>query len=189
MFWKQHPKQGDTNFSNLNAAEIVSKVSGVYSDFNEQGQLVKPRASLPCSWFAARECFMIAYDAEFQVLPETLHNSYHFVFRELSFFVDDNLCKDFNLSLNIAAKCRSERMQALGISEDEAFCRVCIASKGVTVQDREEICAQLAHEVTCPKQHLALLAETLAYCSELHRAMRDEWATFSNLVAFRKKKK
>ncbi len=165
-----------------------SRVGGIYADFNEQGQLVKPRSSLPCPWFAVRECFMIAYETEYLELPEDLRNSYHFVYGELSFFVNDDLCKDFNYSLNIAAKCRFERSRTLGIPEDEAFCRKLIASDTVKIQDRKEIWTHLAREETCPRQHLLLLAETLTYCGELHRAMYNEWAAFANLIAYRKKK-
>jgi len=188
MFWKQRPRQGDTNVNNLDAAKIVSKVGEVYADFNEKEQLVKPSSSLPCPWSVVRECFMKAYETEYLELTENLRDSYHFMYGELSFFVDDNLCKDFNSSLNIAAKCRFEQSQKLGLSKDETFYRKFIASDAVKVQNREEIWADLAREETCPRQHLILLAETLTYCSALHRSMWDEWAAFANLIAYRKKK-
>ena len=188
MFWKQRHRQGDTNVNNLDTGEIVSKVGEIYAKFNEQGQLVKPQSSLPCSWFAVRECFMIAYEKEYLELPKNLHDSYHHVYRELAFFIDDDLCKDFNSSLDIAAKCRFERVRKLGISEDETFCRKFIAFYALRIQDRKEIWDHLAHEETCPRQHLLLLAETLTYCSELYRAMWNEWAAFANLIAYRKKK-
>lgn len=186
MFWKQRPRQGDV--SNLDAGEIVSKVAGIYADLNEQGQLVKPRSILPCSWFVVRECFMADYETEYLKMPENVRESYHHVYRELSFFVDDDLCKDFNASLNTAAKCRFERSRKLGLKQDETFCRNFIASTAVITQNREEIWAHLTHEETCPKKDLLLLAETLTYCSELYRAMWDEWAAFANLVAYRSKK-
>jgi hypothetical protein len=131
---------------------------------------------------------MIAYETEYLDLPEETQNSYQFVYRELSFFVEDELYKDFNSSLDVAARCQSERLRKSGITEDESFCRKFIASAAVKVQDRKEIWAHLAREETCPRQHLLLLAETLAYCSGLHRAMWDEWAAFASLVAYRKKK-
>lgn len=187
MFWKPRSRQCDTDVNNLDAGEVVSKIGGIYADLTEQGQLVKPRSSLPRPWFVVRECFMIAYETEYLELPQNLHDSYHFVYRELSFFVDDDLCKDFNCSLNIAAKCRFERLRKYGISGDESFCRKFIASNLLKFHRREEIWSHLASEETCPRQHLLLLAEPLAYCSELHRAMWDEWAAFANLIAYRKK--
>lgn len=188
MFWNQRHRQGDTNVNNLDAGEIVSKVGEIYADLNEEGQLVKPCSSLPCSWFVVRECFMIAYEAEYLELPENIRDSYHFVYGEQSFFVDDDLWNDFNSSLNIAAKCRFERVRKLGLSTDETSCRNWIASVAVKVQDREEIWASLAREKTCPRQYLIVLAETLAYCSALHRAMWDEWAAYANLIAYRNNK-
>ena len=186
MFWKKQPPRIAQNAHIHDAAEIVSKVGLIFAKYNDRGQLVKPRSSLPCSWFAARECFMSAYKAEYLELPESLQNSYHQVYVELAFFVEDDLCKDFNNSLNIAAKCRSERHRGLGRYEDETFCKKFIASKSVITQNRKEIWTHLAHEETCPTQHLRLLAETLSHCSQLHHAMWDEWATFANLISFRK---
>lgn len=183
---EQPHRQAHTNINNLVAREIVSKVGEIFADFNEQGQLVKPRSSLPCSWFAVRECFMNAYETDYLEVPKDLRFSYHLVYRELSFFIDDDLCEDFNSSWNIAAKCAFARFQALGIPADEAFCKNYIASHLVTSQDRKEIWANLAREETCPRQHLLLLWEILAYCSELHRVMWNEWAAFENLLAYRK---
>jgi hypothetical protein len=142
---------------------------------------------LPCSWFAARECFLVAYEREYLALPEQLHGSYNLVYSELSFFVDDDLCEDFDRSLDIAAKCRSERLRTIGIQEDEALCRQLLASCTVKAQHRQEILTHLRHEDTCPRVHLLHLAETLVYCSELYRAMSHEWAAFANLVAFKTK--
>ena len=62
----------EVNTSNLDASDIVSQVGGIYAGLNERDQLVKPRSSLPCSWFAARECFMRAYEREYLVLDENL---------------------------------------------------------------------------------------------------------------------
>jgi len=188
MFWKQCPRRGDDSASKSDPAEIVSKVGEIYAAFCERHQLVKPRSSLPCPWFVVRECFMVAYEEEYLALPESLRDSYHHVYRELSFFVDDDLYKSFNSSLEIAAKCRFEEDRKRGKSRDMAFYRADIASQAVKVQDRKEILADLAHEVACPGQHVLLLAETLAYCSGLYRAMWDEWAAFANLIAYRKKR-
>ncbi len=187
MFWKQHHRQKATNFNDLDASEIVSQVSGIYADLNDQDQLVKPRSSLPCPLFTVRECFMTAYEKEYLQLSEKLRNSYHHVYRELAFFVDDELYNKFNASLNIAVKCRFEQEQKYGISQTEDFYRKLIASSSVTIQNRKAIWESLANEKTCPRHDLILLAETLSYCSESYRALWDEWAAFSNLVAYRKK--
>jgi hypothetical protein len=170
----------------LYASDIVSQVGGIYADLNEQGYLIKPCSSLPCSWFAVRECFMTAYEAEYLQLSETIRNSYHHVYRELAFFVDDGLCDEFNASLTVAAKCRSERLRKMGLPEDEAFSRRVIASPTVKIEDRKAIWEHLRQEETCPRDDLLLLAETLAYCGEMHRALWNEWAAYANLIAYRK---
>ena len=190
MFWKKRPTQGYAGGANLDAGDVVSQVGEVYADLSARRQLVKPRSRLPCSWFAVRECFVVAYEREFLELTEEPQNSYHQVYRELAFFVDDNLCEQFNHALTIAVKCRCELLRQNGISEDEAFSRSHIASSSVTVQDREEIWAVLGNRFleTCPTQHLLLLAETMSHCGELYRAMGDEWSAFDNLLSFRKKK-
>ncbi len=172
----------------MDAGEIVSRVAEVYGDLNEQRQLVKPRSSLPCSWFSARESFFKAYKEEYLELTKEVDLSYHNVYTELAFFVDDDLCTSFNRSLDVAAKCRSERMRNLGVAEDESFCRQFIASPATRIQDRKEIWNQLTSEETCPRHHLVLLAETLVYCGALYRAMYDEWVAFANLLAYQYKK-
>lgn len=187
MFWKQRHRKDAANVSHLDASEIVSQVGGIYADLNDQGQLVKPRSSLPCPWFTVRECFMITYEAEYLQLPENIRNSYLHVYRELAFFVDDRLCNEFHASLNVAAKCRSERLRETGLAEDEAFSRRFIASDTVTIQDRKAIWEHLGYEKTCPRHDLLLLAETLTYCGELNRALWNEWAAFANLIAYRQK--
>jgi hypothetical protein len=189
MFWKKNLHQGKNIADNFNAGDIVSKIAGIFADFNEKDQLVKPQSSLPCSWFASRECFMIAYNSEYAELSEELRHSYHFIYRELAFFIEDDLYDAFNVSLNIAVACRIKKLRAMGLSGlslDEDFCRRRIATGSVKIQRREEILKHLSQEETCPKQHLLLLAEILTYCSELHRAMWDEWVAFSNMVAYRK---
>ena len=57
MFWKERPRQGDTNVNDLDAAEIVSKVGDVYADLNEKEQLVKPSSRLPCTLSVVRVVF------------------------------------------------------------------------------------------------------------------------------------
>jgi hypothetical protein len=57
----------------------------------------------------------------------------------------------------------------------------------VTGQDRKAIWESLSYEETCPRHDLLLLAETLTFCSELHRALDNEWAAFANLIAYRQK--
>lgn len=187
MFWKKRHQQDAPNITHLFASDIVSRVGGIYADFNDQGYLVKPRSSLPCSWFTVRECFMTAYEAEYLQLSETIRNSYGHVYRELAFFVVDGLCNEFNASLNVAAKCRSERLRKVGLAEDEAFSRRYIASDTVKIEDRKAIWEHLRQEETCPRHNLLLLAETLTYCGEMHRALWNEWAALENLTAYRKK--
>ena len=189
MLRKQRSRQSTTDISYSDAAEIVSQVGEVYAHPNEQEQLVKPRSSLPCPWYIVRESFIVAYETEYLELPENLQESYHHLYRELAFFIGDELYKDFNSSLSVAAKNRIERVQKLGLSEDESSCRNHIAHIGVKAQTREEIWDRLvANETTCPRQHLIVLAETLGYCSSLFRVMWDEWAAYATLIAHQKKK-
>jgi hypothetical protein len=121
-------------------------------------------------------------------LPVELHDSYHQIYSELAFFVDDEESVRFGLSLDVAAKCRSERMQTLGVIEDESSCRRFLASSTIKLQSRKEIWERLSAEKTCPRSHLLLLAETLCFCGGLYRAMYDEWAAYANLIAFQDKK-
>ena len=193
MFSKQRRQHDDTSPSPLDAGDIVSQVGLVYADLNEEDYLVKPRSRLPCSWFTARECFMIAYEAHYLQLPQNVHDSCHHVYPELAFFVDEDLWRDFNTSLAVASRCRSSRLREMGFSElpsaqDEALSRKLIASFGVKGMDRKQIWEGLSQETTCPRQNLLLLAETLTYCGELYRAMFDEWVAYANLIAFQKKK-
>lgn len=189
MFRKQRSGQNLADISYSDAAEIASQTGEIYANLNEQGLLVKPRSSLPCSWYAVRESFVIAYETEYLELPENLHDSYHHVYRELAFFIGDELFKDFNSSLGVAAMNRFEREQKLGLSVDESSCRNHIAHIGVKTQTREEIWDSLvASETTCPREHLVVLAETLGYCSSLFRTMWDEWAAYATVIAHQKKK-
>jgi hypothetical protein len=184
MFWKTR-KSADV--ANLSAGEIVSRVSEIYADLNEQDCLIKPQSKLPCSWFGARESFMVAYQTEYLNLSEELRHGYHHIYRELAFFVDDDLCEQFNASLDVAVRCRSERLKEIRVFEEETRSRNKIASQSVKMQNRKEIWEGLAHEKTCPRNDLLVLTEILAYCAGLHRAMWDEWAAFANLIACRKK--
>ncbi len=155
--------------------------------WNERRQLVKPRSSLPASWFTVRECLHRAFELEYVTINEEVKNSYHHVYRELAFFVEDEQCAKFNAALDIAVSCRVERMKSMGIAQDAASCRSFIASEAVKAQKGEEIWDQLAEEVTCPRKDLLVLANTLIYCSAMYRTMWDEWAAFTNLVAARQK--
>lgn len=184
MSRKQRTGQNLTDISYTDAAEIASRTGEVYANLNEQGLLVKPRSSLPCPWYIVRESYIIAYETEYLELPENLHDSYHHVYRELAFFIGDELFEDFNSSLGVAAMNRFEREQKLGLSVDESSCRNQIAHIGVKAQTREEIWDSLvASETTCPRRHLVVLAETLGYCSSLFRSMWDEWAAYATVIA------
>lgn len=188
MFWKQRQKQDPININLIDAIEVVSQVGGIYADLNDQHLLVKPRSSLPRSWFAVRECFMVAYEAEHLRLSENIQNAYHYVYPQLAFFVDDDIYSQFNTSLDIAARCRSERIRKMGFAEEVALSKNIIASESVVIQDRKEIEEHLAQEDTCPKHDLLLLVETLSYCATLHRAMSNEWSAFLSLITYRQKK-
>ena len=189
MFRKQRRRQDTTDVNYSDAAEIVSQTGQVYADLNEPGQLVKPRSSLPCPWYIVRESFLVAYEIEYPELPENLQDSYHHLYIELAFFIDDELYNDFNSSLSVAAKNLFERIQKLGLSGDESSCRNRIAHIGVKAQTREEIWdSLLANETTCPRQHLIVLAETLGYCSSLFRVMWDEWAAYTTWIAHQRKR-
>jgi hypothetical protein len=130
------------NQDSLDPAEIVSSVSLVYADYNAQHAIVKPRSSLPCSWFAARECFMIAYEREYLELPEQLRDSYHHVYAELSFFLDDESVESFESSLNTATTCYSNRCRSLGLPVlEEVYCRKYLA--GTVLDDRKGVWTHL----------------------------------------------
>jgi hypothetical protein len=186
---KRHHQWDAPNMIGVYASDIVSEVAAIYVELNDQSVLVKTCSSLPCSWFAVRECFMTAYKAEHLQLSETIRNSYHHVYRELAFFVNDGLWNDFNASLAVAVKCRSERLRKMGVPEDEAFCRRMIASPTVTIEDRKAIWERLRREETCPRDDLLRLADTLTYCGEMYRALSDEWAAYANFIANRKSAK
>lgn len=192
LFWKRKLREAEKSVDLLDPAEIVSTVSTIYVDYNEKGQVVKPRSSLPCSWFDAREFFMIAYEREYLELPKNFQDSYHLMYCELAFFVDDRLCETFEKSFNIAVKCLSDSGFKLpsGIP-DEKFFRYSIAGSSMLVhsnEDRDEIWTRLSQQVpTCPAHDRLRLAQTLAYCSAMHKVMWDEWAAFANLIAYQKK--
>ena len=187
MFWKQKHPNKLANFAPSDATEIVSQVGGIYAKFCDQAQLIKPRSSLPCSWFTVRDCFMTAYEIEYHQLSEDLHNSYSHVYAELAFFVDDELCNQFNTSLNVAARCAAERLQKAGVQQNEASLRRFIASDTVKIKNRDAIWESLAQQETCPRDNLLVLAETLSYCGEMYRSISNEWSAFANLVEFRSK--
>lgn len=184
--WKRKPQGVHLRADHLDASEVVSAVSAAYAHHNEQGQFIKPRSSLPCSWFCARECFMVVYQMEYLALPKEVHDSYHFIYRELAFFVDDELFAAYSKAVDAAIKCNSDWRHAAGLAADEGFDKLMIASKTVVLEKREEIWARLLKLVpNCSVRDRRLLTETLAYCGAMYRAMYDEWAAFANLVAYR----
>lgn len=191
MFWKGNGKKDKDNRLKLNSSEIVTQVAKVYGDYCDKGVLIRPHSSLPCSWFTARECFFIAFEAEYLEISEELRKGYHEVYRELALFIEDDLYKAYNYSLNVAAKCQIERFQPQGrsgVSMDIDSIKRRIVGFEMKTLSREEIWKQLAMEEKLPKEHLAVLAEILSYCSGLYRAMWNEWAAFANLTAYRKLK-
>jgi hypothetical protein len=135
-----------------------------------------------------RECFHQAYERDYLSLTKATQDSYHHVYRELAFFVEDDLCTEFNVALDVAVRCRMERMQGVGIAEDAVSCRIFIASDAVKIQQKNEIWDQLAKELTCPRKDLLVLANTLTYCSAIYRAMWNEWVAFTSQVAARHNK-
>ncbi len=171
------------------AAELVSQVGEVYADLNEQGQLVKKRSSLPCPWHAARESFAIAYKIEYAELSSHLRDSYHHVYWELSFFIDDNSHQRYEASLGVVAQHEFERMQKIGLSGSILTCRRRIAHIGMIGQTREEIWESLIESnETCQREHLIILAETLDYCSAMYRLMWDEWVVYDTFIAYQNRK-
>lgn len=187
MFWKQRTKNKKPDIDPEYASDIVSQVGGIFASLNDRHQLIKPRTALPCSWFAVRECFMVAYDADYLHLPDELKNAYDQVYGELAFFVEDELCAEFNISLDVVAKCRSQAFKNIGAKEDVASERRRLASELVKYKDRKAIFESLANVEACPRRDLLLVAETLAHCGELYRAMSAEWTAFASLISFRKK--
>lgn|GEM_PF-6470628 len=187
-FFSKKPREPQSKRDCLDADEIVRKVSLVYADYNDEDKKVKSRSSLPCSWFAARECFVIAYEREYLELSEQLKDSYHHVYRELAYFVDDELFESFENSLEIALRCSYDLLRSRGISDqDEAFQESMIL--GPDTGDRNDIWTFLGEVApTCPPYDRQHLAETLGYCNGMFKIMWDEWASFANLVEYRNKK-
>jgi hypothetical protein len=183
MFWSRSTQEQGQRALSLDPGGTVSLVAGVYTELNGRSQLVKPQSRLPCSWFSAREQFFAAYKSEYLALTEELRNSYHHVYAELAFFVDDDDMRQFESALDVATKHRIERMQKMGVPEEEAFCRRYLSSTTVKILSREQIWDRLRAEETCPRTHLLVLAETLSFCGALYRSMYDEWAIFANFVA------
>jgi len=185
MFRRPRSDKGAEDISYTRAAELVSQIGGVYADHNEQGLLVKKRSSLPCPWYVARESFTIAYKIEYLELPENLKNAYHHVYRELSFFIDDDSYQKYEASLDVVAQHQVEQMQKIGMSKSILTCRNLIANMGVTTQTREETWESLIkNNETCQREHLIILAETLGYCSAMYRLMWDEWVAYDTFIAF-----
>lgn len=184
MFGIRRSEKNARGISYPRAAELVSQVGRVYADLNDQGMLVKKYSSLPCPWYVARESFVVAYRREYAELPENIRDSYHHVYRELSFFIDDDTHRRYEASLDVVAQYEAERMQKIGLSESISTCRGHIAHMGVKVQTREEIWESLIKSgEKCQREHLIVLAETLGYCSAMFRVMWDEWAAYDTFIA------
>ena len=193
MFWKHKSDRDSDNSHNLDSAGVVSRVGEVYAGFCDERQLIKPYSSLPCPWHFVRQCFMSDYTENYLSLPDDLKDSYQHIYRELSFFVDDDLLRDFNSALDIAAEAAAKFERELfikkGISQPASpasFHKMMIANPSVVVQSREDIWKSLPEN--CPRQHRLVLFETLVYCSELFHSMDKEWVAFANLTAYRQKK-
>jgi len=184
MFWnKRHSNEAAAQ----DAGQIVSRIGELSAYYYRKHQLVKSRSDLPCSWFSARECFLQAYEKEYRELPDQMHDSYLLIYADLAFFIDAKLSKEFEVALSSAARCRSERMGEIGISEDAELCRRFIASSAIKAQQRKEIFEHIDREVNCPREHLVVLAETLSFCAAQYRPMHDEWVAHANLLSYVKK--
>ncbi len=184
MFLSRRMEKKDIVAVSLCSREIVSSVADAYCELNDRSQLVKSCSKLPCSWFATREQFFKAYKSEYSVLTKQLRDSYHHVYAELTFFINDDDLARFDSSLATAAKHRIERMRRAGIVEREEFATRFLASLTVKIETRQEIWDRLRVEETCPRTDLLVLAETLSFCGALYRSMYDEWAAFANFVDF-----
>jgi hypothetical protein len=184
VFDKRHMGESRFDIDYTSARDLVSEIGMIFGDLCEQGMLVKRRSSLPCPWYVARECFFITYGQEHSELSEQLKDSYHLVYRELSFFIEDKLWQDYERSLSTALQHRAQRNGMLGLSESEQFSKNLIASTTVTLKTREQIFDNLVQtEKDCPRAHLIVLAETLGFCAALYRLMWDEWAAYTTLIA------
>ncbi len=185
MFGSPRSDKGAESISYPRAREVVSQVAKIFADLNEQEQLVKKRSSLPCLWHVARESFAFAYKIEYAELPEQLRDSYHQVYSELSFFIDDVSHQRYEASLDAVARHELERLQKIGLSGSMFTCRNLIAHIGVKAQTRHEIWESLiGSNETCQREHLIVLAETLGYCSAMFRLMWDEWVAYDTFIAY-----
>ena len=131
---------------------------------------------------------MIAYEREYLELPKHWHDSYHQMYNELAFFIDDGLFASYEESFNVAVKCCSDQRQTSGLRADEAFCKMIIANKSMVVEDEDKIGTRLLQDVpTCPAHDRLCLFQTLAYCRAMYKVMWDEWAAFANLIGYQKR--
>jgi hypothetical protein len=168
--------------------ETVAIVGSIYSDLNDKGLYLKPQSSLPCSWFAARECFMRDYECEYLRLSERLRDSYHFVYKQLALFVRDDLLDRFEESYKVAVTlyCDKEFKQ-LGRYPSDLWCRGYIA-KLDTLElgvNRAEYWKHLGEVVPdCPASHRRRICEMVVFCAGSIRALDEEWVAFANLVAY-----
>lgn len=184
MFGKRDSEMGRFVIDSTLAINLVADIGAVYADLCAAGVLVKKRSSLPCPWYVARECFMIAYRAQHRELSDQLESAYLTVFSDLSFFVEDSLCENYERSLTVAVRHRMEHFGNSASGWTERSVRNDFANEGVIAQTREEVFSSLLKmETYCPREHLIVLAETLSYCSALYRIMWDEWAAYTTLIA------
>ena len=132
---------------------------------------------------------MVAYEREYDSVPENVHNNYHRIYGELAFFIDDALFARYENSLSIAVKCYSDKLREVGTESSEHFCRGMIADKTITVPgqgDADTILTRLKEIVpTCPSLDRLILTYALAYCAATHEAMWNEWAAFANLIRYK----
>lgn len=185
MFRQPRDKAGIDTRTSVDHTEVVTRTSQAYATLNEQGRLIKPASSLPRSVDAIRESFKFAYAMEFRSLSDQLKDSYHHVYRELAFFIDDELCREFDQSLAIAADCRRKRRLAQGAPAEPKKLWQQLIDLYARTDTRERIWDRLAEESTCPRSDLKLIAEVLSCCAGVHRALWDEWAAFATFVAYR----
>ncbi len=188
MKWKNLIHRARVGDREIDPREVVSSVSEKYADLSDRGRIVMPRSSLPCSWFRVRECFAEAYEMEYLQLPQHLKDSYHQVYRNLAYFLDDSLCRDFDVSLASFTKSRAERCGSVGIILDESRSKALNAGLALAAiaEDRKKIWERVNQEVNCPLRDRTRVAETLIYCTETYRSLWDEWASFANFMSYLK---
>jgi hypothetical protein len=180
-------KQQQFDQADQRAREVMSTVGTVYAELNEKGELIKSRLCLPFSLFNIRACFMDAYECEFAQLKDDVKHSYHHVYRELAFFVDDKLAMAYKKSMNVAVQhLAKSHFELTGRQPTDDFCRNFLAGRSILVEDPEKFWARLEKQVpNCPAEDRRVLVELLGYCVQLFHALDSEWVAFANLVAYK----